>query len=456
MVEKKIFRQYDIRGVWSKDLTSESVYLIGRAFGTLAVRASGKKSVSLSVGRDVRLSSGAIAKELIRGIVSTGSGVIDIGECPTPVQYFSLHRLDVDGGVMVTGSHNPPEYNGFKLSIGKETIFGEGIQHLREIAEAEEFAEGNGTVEKKEILDDYVDYLKKDFPDLSGIKVVLDAGNGTAGLVAPRILEELGAKVIRLFCEPDGNFPNHHPDPVVPENLQTLREKVRSESADLGVAYDGDSDRIGVVDFDGEIIWGDRLMIIFARDILEKSPGAAIIGEVKCSQIMYDDIIRCRGKAIMWKTGHSLIKKKMKEEKALAAGEMSGHIFFADRYFGYDDAIYATLRLLEILKKTGEPYRMKRLLAGLPRVFSTPEIRFDCPDDLKFRVAEMMRDAFSEYDVNTIDGARIHFSDGWALIRASNTQPALVMRFEASNEPSLERIRATVEEKLDSAMRRLK
>jgi phosphomannomutase/phosphoglucomutase len=456
MVEKKIFRQYDIRGVWSKDLTPESVYLIGRAFGTLAVRASGKKSVSLSVGRDVRLSSGAIAKELIRGIVSTGSGVIDIGECPTPVQYFSLHRLDVDGGVMVTGSHNPPEYNGFKLSIGKETIFGEGIQHLREIAEAEEFAEGNGTVEKKEILGDYVDYLKKDFPDLSGIKVVLDAGNGTAGLVAPRILEELGAKVIRLFCEPDGNFPNHHPDPVVPENLQPLREKVRSESADLGVAYDGDSDRIGVVDSDGEIIWGDRLMIVFARDILEKSPGAAIIGEVKCSQIMYDDIIRHGGKAIMWKTGHSLIKKKMKEEKALAAGEMSGHIFFADRYFGYDDAIYATLRLLEILKKTGEPYRMKRLLAGLPRVFSTPEIRFDCPDDLKFRVTEMMRDAFSKYDVNTIDGARIHFSDGWALIRASNTQPALVMRFEASNEPSLERIRATVEEKLDSVMRRLK
>ncbi|MFI5295172.1 MAG: phosphomannomutase/phosphoglucomutase [Thermodesulfovibrionales bacterium] len=456
MVEKKIFRQYDIRGVWSKDLTPESVYLIGRAFGTLAVRASGKKSVSLSVGRDVRLSSGAIAKELIRGIVSTGSGVIDIGECPTPVQYFSLHRLDVDGGVMVTGSHNPPEYNGFKLSIGKETIFGEGIQHLREIAEAEEFAEGNGTVEKKEILGDYVDYLKKDFPDLSGIKVVLDAGNGTAGLVAPRILEELGAKVIRLFCEPDGNFPNHHPDPVVPENLQPLREKVRSESADLGVAYDGDSDRIGVVDSDGEIIWGDRLMIVFARDILEKSPGAAIIGEVKCSQIMYDDIIRHGGKAIMWKTGHSLIKKKMKEEKALAAGEMSGHIFFADRYFGYDDAIYATLRLLEILKKTGEPYRMKRLLAGLPRVFSTPEIRFDCPDDLKFRVTEMMRDAFSKYDVNTIDGARIHFSDGWALIRASNTQPALVMRFEASNETSLERIRATVEEKLDSVMRRLK
>ncbi len=455
MIDNKIFRQYDIRGVWSKDLTPESVYLIGRAFGTLALNVLGKKSVRLSVGRDVRLSSGAIAEGLIRGLVSTGAGVVDIGECPTPVQYFSLHRLDLDGGVMVTGSHNPPEYNGFKLSIGKETIFGDEIQRIREIAGAQEFAEGRGTVEKKEMLGDYAGYLKKDFSGFSGIKVVLDAGNGTAGLVAPRILEELGAEVIRLFCEPDGNFPNHHPDPVVPENLQALREKVMSESADLGVAYDGDSDRLGVVDSDGEIVWGDRLMILFAREILQKSPGAAIIGEVKCSQVMYDDITRNRGKAIMWKTGHSLIKKKMKEEKALAAGEMSGHIFFADRYFGYDDAIYATLRLMEILKKTGAPYRMKRLLAGLPQVFSTPEIRFDCPDDLKFRVTEMMREAFSGYDVNTIDGARINFGEGWALVRASNTQPALVMRFEAQDGPSLKRIRETVEEKLASVMRRL-
>ena len=456
MIENKIFRQYDIRGVWSRELTPESVYLIGRAFGTLALKASGKKSVRLSVGRDVRLSSGTISEVLIKGIASTGSGVIDIGECPTPVQYFSLHRLDVDGGVMVTGSHNPPEYNGFKLSIGKETIFGDEIQRIRELVESEEFAEGIGAVEKKEMLGDYAGYLKKDFPDFSGIKVVLDAGNGTAGLVAPRILEELGAEVIRLFCEPDGNFPNHHPDPVVPENLQALREKVRTESADLGVAYDGDSDRLGVVDSDGEIVWGDRLMILFARDILERSPGAAIIGEVKCSQVMYDDITRNKGKAIMWKTGHSLIKKKMKEEKALAAGEMSGHIFFADRYFGYDDAIYATLRLMEILKKTGAPYRMKRLLAGLPQVFSTPEIRFDCPDDLKFRVTDMMREAFSGYEVNTIDGARINFGEGWALIRASNTQPALVMRFEARNEASLKRIQTTVEEKLASVMSGLK
>lgn len=456
MIDRNIFRQYDIRGVWSKDLTAESVYLIGRAFGTLALGASGKDRVRLSVGRDVRLSSEAISEELIKGIISTGASVIDIGECPTPVQYFSLHRLQVDGGVMVTGSHNPPEYNGFKLSIGKETISGEAIQQLRTIIEAGGFVTGSGSVAKKEILSDYADYLKKDFSGFSGITVVADAGNGTAGLVAPRILEELGARVIRLFCEPDGNFPNHHPDPVMPENLAALIEKVRTESADLGVAYDGDSDRIGVVDSDGEIIWGDRLMILFARDILRRSPGASIIGEVKCSQIMYDEISRNGGNAIMWKTGHSLIKKKMKEEKALVAGEMSGHIFFADRYLGYDDAIYATLRLLEIVKKAGEPYGVKRLLADLPQVFSTPEIRFDCPDSLKFRVTETMRDAFSDYEVNTIDGARINFGYGWALVRASNTQPALVMRFEAWDEESLGRIRATVEEKLDSVMSQLK
>lgn len=456
MIDRNIFRQYDIRGVWSKDLTAESGYLIGRAFGTLALGASGKDRVRLSVGRDVRLSSEAISEELIKGIISTGASVIDIGECPTPVQYFSLHRLQVDGGVMVTGSHNPPEYNGFKLSIGKETISGEAIQQLRTIIEAGGFVTGSGSVAKKEILSDYADYLKKDFSGFSGITVVADAGNGTAGLVAPRILEELGARVIRLFCEPDGNFPNHHPDPVMPENLAALIEKVRTESADLGVAYDGDSDRIGVVDSDGEIIWGDRLMILFARDILRRSPGASIIGEVKCSQIMYDEISRNGGNAIMWKTGHSLIKKKMKEEKALVAGEMSGHIFFADRYLGYDDAIYATLRLLEIVKKAGEPYGVKRLLADLPQVFSTPEIRFDCPDSLKFRVTETMRDAFSDYEVNTIDGARINFGYGWALVRASNTQPALVMRFEAWDEESLGRIRATVEEKLDSVMSQLK
>jgi phosphomannomutase/phosphoglucomutase len=453
MVDKKIFRQYDIRGVWGADLTEDAALLIGKAFGTLSREACGRDKVRITVGRDVRLSSAAISENLISGIASAGADVIDIGECPTPVQYFSLYRLDADGGIMVTGSHNPPEYNGFKLSIGKETIYGSEIQRIREIIEGGRFAEGKGRIEKKEIISDYIARLRGDFPDLSGIKVVLDAGNGTAGLAAPEIVAGLGAEAIRLFCEPDGNFPNHHPDPVVPENLSALIRTVGETGADIGVAFDGDSDRIGVVDADGEIVWGDRLMILFAREVLRNNPGAAIIGEVKCSQIMYDEIARCGGTPIMWKTGHSLIKKKMKEEKALLAGEMSGHIFFADRYFGYDDAIYAALRLLELMKRNGRPYSIRKLLAGLPEVYSTPEIRFDCPDERKFGVVGQMQAAFAGYDVNTIDGARVNFGDGWALVRASNTQPALVMRFEAESAESLKRIRSVVEEKLNRVMK---
>ena len=456
MIDKTIFRQYDIRGVWGRELTPEAALLIGRAFGTYIGRSSQKGSPRITVGRDVRLSSGPIAAELIGGLASTGAEVVDIGECPTPVQYFSLYRLAADGGVMVTGSHNPPEYNGFKLCLGKETIYGQEIQKIREIIERGAFDEGNGRVEERPVTGEYIDHLRKDFGDLSGIRVVLDAGNGTAGLAAPAVVEGLGADVVRLFCEPDGNFPNHHPDPVVAENLSALIRKVEETGADIGVAYDGDSDRIGVVDARGDIIWGDRLMVIFSRSILKRSRGAAIIGEVKCSQVMYDEIRRCGGMPIMWKTGHSLIKKKMKEEKALLAGEMSGHIFFADRYFGYDDAIYATLRLLEILKENGSPYRIGRLLEGLPEVFSTPEIRLDCPDTLKFRVIERMQEAFIGYDVNTTDGARVNFGNGWALVRASNTQPALVMRFEAQSEPSLKKIRAVVEGKLEETMKTVK
>jgi len=452
MISPAIFRQYDIRGVWGKDLTPDAAKLIGRAFGTYVLRTSPGKKISLTVGRDVRLSSRSLSESLIEGIVSTGANVVDIGECPTPVQYFSLYHFESDGGIMVTGSHNPPEYNGFKVSVGKETIYGKGIQDIREIIQAMKFAEGGGKIERRPILDEYKTYIKKGFADLSGLKVVIDAGNGAAGLVAPLTVEELGANVVRLFCEPDGNFPNHHPDPVVPENLRAMIETVRTSDADLGVAYDGDADRLGVADNEGEIIWGDRLMIIFSRDILLQNPGARIIGEVKCSQVLYDDIRMKGGRPIMWKTGHSLIKKKMKEEEALLAGEMSGHIFFADRYFGYDDAIYATLRLLDILKKNGRPYSIKRLLKGLPAVFSTPEIRVDCDDRLKFGAADKMRDIFSGYEVNDIDGARINFGDGWALVRASNTQPALVLRFEALSEASLKRIRTVVEEKLKSVL----
>ncbi|MBI5641408.1 MAG: phosphomannomutase/phosphoglucomutase [Nitrospirae bacterium] len=438
--------------MWGKDLTPEVAEMIGRAFGTYVLRSRKKDPVTLTVGRDVRLSSLPISESLIKGIISTGVNVIDIGECPTPVQYFSLYHTGADGGIMVTGSHNPPEYNGFKMSAGKETLYGEGIQEIRKIIGTRTFASGSGSVLTQPLIGAYHAYLKDCFSDLSGLRVVLDAGNGTAGLIAPAVIEGLGAEVIRLFCEPDGRFPNHHPDPVVAENLEMLISRVRTTNAHAGIAYDGDADRLGVVDSEGEIIWGDRLMIIFARDILKLTPGARIIGEVKCSQVMYDDIIKQGGVPIMWKTGHSLIKKKMKEEGAVLAGEMSGHIFFADRYFGYDDAIYATLRLLEILIKNGAPYSLKRLLAGLPEVCSTPEIRVDCDDAMKFIVIEKMREVFSGYDVNTLDGARINFDDGWALVRASNTQPALVLRFEATGQSSLDRIRALVEKELEAIL----
>lgn len=452
MINPAIFREYDIRGIWGEDLTFETADLVGRAFGTYVSKLSGGKDISLSIGRDVRLSSSDIAENLIQGIISTGADVINLGECPTPAQYFSLHHLNVDGGIMITGSHNPPEYNGFKMSVGKETIFGAGIQDIRHITEEGTWTKGEGKISHYPILGAYRELLKKEISSLSGLKIVLDAGNGTAGLVAPAVAEELGAEVIRLFCEPDGRFPNHHPDPVVEKNLVPLIDAVRAAGADLGIAYDGDADRLGVVDADGEIIWGDRLMIIFARDLLRDHPGAAIIGEVKCSQVMYDDIRMHGGVPIMWKTGHSLIKKKMKEEHALLAGEMSGHLFFADRYFGYDDAIYATLRLLEIIRSNGHPYRLRRLLEGVPEVFSTPEIRVDCDDSRKFDVIEKIRHAFRDYEVNTIDGARITFSEGWALVRASNTQPALVLRFEAWSSDSLKRIREIVEDQLASIL----
>jgi phosphomannomutase/phosphoglucomutase len=505
-----IFREYDIRGIWGKDLTPEVACLIGKAFAVYAQKELQKEKLTFSVGRDVRLSSRAISDNVIQGLMSAGVDVVDIGECPTPVQYFSLHYLKLDGGVMITGSHNPPEYNGFKLSIGKETIYGEEIQKLKEViaemsterraqsakrkaisdrsqeplakspepettdtergaisdknqeplAVSPELArtenkteENTGTLREFPMIEEYVNYLKKDFKDFAGIKVVIDAGNGTAGLVAPELIESLGAEVIKLFCEPDGSFPNHHPDPVIPKNLEALIDHVKDSGAHLGLAYDGDADRIGVVDSEGEIIWGDLLMVIFSRDILKNNPGASIIGEVKCSQLLYDDIKKHYGNPIMWKTGHSLIKKQMKEEKALLAGEMSGHIFFSDRYFGYDDAIYATLRLIEILKHNGPPYSMNRLLDGLSKTYSTPEIRLDCDDSRKFKVVEKLQQAFSDYDVNTIDGARITFDNGWALVRASNTEPSLVMRFEAKNEDSLNKIQKLVEGKLNSILR---
>jgi len=363
--------------------------------------------------------------------------------------YFSLFHLDVDGGVQVTASHNPSEYNGFKLCVGKGTIFGAEIQEVRARMERGEFREKpGGSLERYDIVRPYHDYLRRDVPKLARpLKVVVDAGSGVGGPVAPPIFRELGCTVWEIACTPDGRFPIHHPDPTVPENLALLIEKVRHEHADLGIAYDGDADRVGAVDENGNILWGDELLILFARDVLQRHPQAVIISEVKCSQRLYDDIERHNGKPIMWKAGHSLLKAKMKETQALLAGEMSGHMFFAERYFGYDDAIYASLRLLEILARAGQP--LSSLLADLPKSVSTPEIRVDCPDEQKFIIAEKSKAYFREhYDIIDVDGVRIQFPEGWGLVRASNTQPALVLRFEARSQEKLSEYRRLVEDKL--------
>lgn len=449
-MEDKIFREYDIRGIYGVELTEETAYLIGKAFITLINIEISKKPEIVSIGMDARLSSPSLKKSFISGILESGTNVLDLGLCPTPVQYYSLYRLDLDGGVMITGSHNPKEFNGFKLSIGRETIYGKKIKRIKEIIEERDFINSNkkGSIVAYDINTDYVDFMTKHFSSIDGLRIALDSGNGTAGVVAPLIFKNLGAEVTELFSEPDGRFPNHHPDPVVPENLITLRDTVIKKSLNFGIAFDGDADRIGVVDETGEIVWGDKLMILFARDILKLYPGAKILGEVKCSKVMYEEIEKLGGIPIMWKTGHSLIKSKMKEEGALLAGEMSGHIFFNDRYLGFDDAIYSSLRLAEIVKKSGKPYGIRKLLNELKHTYSTPEIRINCPDEKKSMIVEKFKSYFKDSECCTIDGVRINFEKGWALLRASNTQPALVLRFEADDEEYLENIQRTVHQRL--------
>lgn len=436
-----IFREYDIRGVYGTALTEKVAEEIGKAFGTLMRRSGGKK---ISLGYDIRLSSPSLREALLSGLLSTGIDVVDVGACPTPVLYFSLFQLEIDGGVMITASHNPAEFNGFKLCRGKGTLFGEEIQQVRMMAESTDFDRGKGELTfERDFLSVYLNYFVKHFGSFKSKKVVIDCGNAAAALIAPQIFERLGCEVIPLYCEPDGRFPNHHPDPTVPENIADLIARVRSERADAGIAFDGDGDRLGAVDENGEIIWGDKLTLLFAADILKRNPGATIISEVKASQVLYDEIARLGGNGIMWKTGHSLIKSKMKETGALLAGEMSGHLFFADRYFGYDDAIYAGCRLVEILMKENRP--LSSFFAKLPKTYVTPEIRVDCPDDLKFNVVEQCREYFSKkYKTIDIDGIRILFEDGWGLIRASNTQPALVLRFEAGDPNRLAQIQGHV------------
>ncbi len=449
-IDPTIFRSYDIRGVVDVDLTEATVERIGEAYAALA-RTKGLRT--LTVGRDCRGHSTRLFHALARGLTRQGADVIDVGTVATPMQYWSIPHLGADGGVQITGSHNPPEYNGLKLTLGGDSLHGEDIQRLRRLATGEEPMGAPpatpGTIRSHDIVQAYEEEL------VAGarlgprkLKVVVDAGNGTAGPFAPPIYRRLGLEVIELYCDMDARFPNHHPDPTVEANLVDLKRAVAEHGADLGIAFDGDGDRIGVVDENGGVLWGDQLMVLYSRALLEEVPGAVIVGEVKCSTTLYDDIAAKGGRGIMWKTGHSLIKSKMREVDAALAGEMSGHIFFKHRYYGFDDATYAGLRLVEILSKTAQP--LSALLADLPKTFATPELRADCPESLKFRLVEATIAHFKAlgHRVIDVDGARVELEGGWGLVRASNTQPILVLRFEAQTPERLAEIRSYFEGEL--------
>ncbi len=457
IVPTHAFREYDIRGVADRDLTAGVARGIGSAFATLL-----GGSPCVAVGRDCRVSSDRLFAALTDGLTNVGASVVDIGVGPTPMLYAAAHALSTDGAVMITGSHNPGDENGFKMMRGKASFFGADIQALRRLVEAARFqsARARGHIERLDFEDRYVQMVTSDIRlARTDIKFVLDAGNGAGGPLGLACMKKLGLAPDPLFCEMDGTFPNHHPDPTVPENLDALVARVAETGARVGIAYDGDADRLGAVDANGDIVWGDRLMILFSRALLAEHPGAAILGEVKCSQTLYDDIARHGGRPILWKTGHSLIKTKMKEEGALLAGEMSGHLFFADRYGGYDDAIYASLRLLEILSR--DPRTISEMLADVPRAFATPEIRVDCADALKFDVVAAVRSHYrgAGFPVIDIDGARISFGTerepAWGLVRASNTGAVLVMRFEATSAERRDAIRKEVEGVVHAARARL-
>lgn len=458
-VPAHVFREYDIRGIAERDLADELAEGIGRGLGVMLAKDG--RAPRLAVGRDCRLSGPRLHDALVRGLVRAGAHVVDVGVGPTPLLYFAVHHLGTDGGVQITGSHNPADENGFKIMRGKASFFGADIQALREVIEQRGFVDREGgEVEDHDVQEAYVVAMKERF-DFAGAKLdfVVDAGNGAGGPLGIRTMKALGLEPDALFCDMDGSFPNHHPDPTVPKNLEALVARVKERKARVGIAYDGDADRLGAIDANGDVIWGDRLMILFSRALLADRPGSTILGEVKCSQTLYDDIARHGGKPVVWKTGHSLIKTKMKETGALLAGEMSGHLFFADRYFGYDDAIYASLRLLEILAR--DPRPLADMLADVPRTFTTPELRVDCPDAVKFQVVQAVTKRYKDkgYAVLDIDGARVEFpaaggreprsmsgdAPRWGLVRASNTGPVLVMRFEAGTEAELQAIRREVE-----------
>ncbi len=462
---RHVFREYDIRGVADRDLSDSFATAVGRGLAMMLGTSAKKPGTTrLAVGRDCRLSSPRLFAALTEGLTKAGVDIVDIGVVPTPLLYFAVHHLGTDGGIMITGSHNPPEDNGFKIMRGKASFFGAEIQALLSVLDKNELGGGEspsasgrtGSIDPLDVLPAYVAMTKERISlARTDMRFVVDAGNGSGGPTALAVMKALGLDPDPLYCEMDGTFPNHHPDPTVVANVQPLIDRVRATGARVGIAYDGDADRLGAVDADGEIVWGDKLMIIFSRALLKDHPGASILGEVKCSQTLYDDIAKHGGKPILWKTGHSLIKTKMKETGALLAGEMSGHIFFADRYFGYDDAVYASLRLLEILSR--DPRSLGEMLADVPKTFTTPELRVDCPDAIKFDVVRAVTEHYksSGREVIDIDGARVLFgtpeNPAWGLVRASNTGPVLVLRFEAGTAEERDRIRAEVETQVTKA-----
>lgn len=441
MFNPSIFRECDIRGIADRDLHNEAVTHLGQAIGTFLQRHSGPQ---LILGRDCRLSSPRLHQALLEGLLATGAEITDLGIVPSPAVYFTALNHKAHGAIIITGSHNPTGYNGFKIQSGGATLHGEDIQTIHRLTQTQDYLSAPGRLHTADAIPAYIDQIAHQFHYPRRLKVVVDSGNGTAGPVIGPLLARLNCDVISLFADMDGHFPHHHPDPTTPENLAALAAKVRETNADLGIGFDGDADRIGAVDQHGQPVFGDMLMLIYAREILTRHPGATIIGDVKCSQRMYGEIARLGGRALMNKTGHSLIKARMKEEGALLAGELSGHMFFADRYHGFDDALYAACRLIEIVATTGMP--LSRHLDGLPATVTTPEIRLETPDEQKFDIVNRVAEHFRpSHKIDATDGARILFPHGWGLIRASNTQPAIVLRFEAESQADLNAYRAAVE-----------